>query len=92
MIGFIEMLLGTRYLGSLLTLTNFIQVQHTNNSPNNSNFVVSKHGTYFVKFWALAFMRWNVCDLTITFHKPQIHILENILIYLYINDMFYFKF
>jgi hypothetical protein len=44
------MLLGTRYLGSLLTLTNFIQVQHTNNAPNNSNFVVSKHGTYFVKF------------------------------------------
>jgi hypothetical protein len=49
MIGFTGMLLGTRYLCSLLTLTSFIQVQHTQNSPNNSNFVVTKHGTYFVK-------------------------------------------
>jgi hypothetical protein len=63
MIGFTGMLLGTRYLCSLLTLTSFIQVQHTQNSPNNSNFVVTKHGTYFVKCWALVFVRWNVCDL-----------------------------
>ncbi len=63
MIGFIQMLWRTKYLGSLLALTNFIQVWHTNNSPNNSNFVVSKHGTYFVKCWAFVFMWQNVCDL-----------------------------